>query len=199
MPELELDGFTDLPQGKIATVVTYLDMRAPPAPAARPERPDLALRHEPAPELAWYRELYLRIGADLLWFSRLQQSGTEVSRILQDKSVDVYALTAGSNDIGLIELDRRSAGEVEIAFFGLVPEAVGTGAGRWLMDRALDLAWAAAPTRVWLHTCTLDHAQALPFYIRSGFRPYKRAIEVADDPRLTGVLPKEAAAGVPVI
>ena len=53
--------------------------------------------------------------------------------------------------------------------------------------------------RSWLHTCTLDHPQALTFYQRSGFTPYRREVEVADDPRLIGKAPRHAAAHVPII
>jgi len=48
-----------------------------------------------------------------------------------------------------------------------------------------------------LHTCSLDHPRAVAFYLGAGLRPYKRAIEVADDPRRD--LPPDAAPQVPVI
>ncbi|MCY4565611.1 MAG: GNAT family N-acetyltransferase, partial [Gammaproteobacteria bacterium] len=53
--------------------------------------------------------------------------------------------------------------------------------------------------RLWVHTCTFDHPGALDFYIRTGFVPYRRQIEVADDPRITGVLPRSAAPQVPLL
>jgi hypothetical protein len=49
-----------------------------------------------------------------------------------------------------------------------------------------------------LHTCTLDHPRAVPFYLRSGFRPFKREIEIFDDPRALGKLPRDAAPDVPL-
>jgi hypothetical protein len=52
---------------------------------------------------------------------------------------------------------------------------------------------------VWLHTCTFDHPAAVPFYLKSGFKPFKFAIEVTDDPRLFGRLPETAAAHVALI
>jgi hypothetical protein len=54
-------------------------------------------------------------------------------------------------------------------------------------------------SRVHVHTCTLDHPAALAAYIRAGFRPYKRAIERFTDPRLTGILPADAAPQVPLL
>ena len=89
---------------------------------------------------------------------------------------------------------------MELAYFGLVAEEIGNGAGRWLMNEALSRVWSRPQTRrLFVHTCTADSPQALGFYRASGFTPYKRAIEIADDPRLAGVLPREAAGHVPVI
>jgi hypothetical protein len=50
-----------------------------------------------------------------------------------------------------------------------------------------------------VHTCSLDHPQAIAFYEKCGFRPYKRAVEIERDPRLTGLMPRAAARHVPVI
>jgi hypothetical protein len=88
---------------------------------------------------------------------------------------------------------------VEISFFGLYAQAIGNRLGRPFMDALLDRAWSSNPSRVWVHTCTLDSPVALPFYLKCGFTAYKRAIEVADDPRLRGVLPQSAAPQVPII
>jgi hypothetical protein len=67
------------------------------------------------------------------------------------------------------------------------------------MNRALERAWSRPIKRLWVHTCTFDHAKAVPFYVRSGFRPFKRQIEICDDPRSTGVLSRDAARGVPIL
>ncbi len=64
-------------------------------------------------------------------------------------------------------------GSVEIAYFGLFPNAIGQGLGKHLLSCAVRDAWALGPSRVWLHTCTLDHPAALPNYKKRGFLPYK--------------------------
>ena len=199
MPELLRDGYTDLPPGKIASIVTYLEMRAPPPTDNPAPLNDIELRFVPDPELHWYRALHRRIGADLLWFGRLGMETGELSAILRDPRVEIHVPMRAGAEIGIVELDARTPGEVELAYFGLIPECVGTGIGRWLMDRAIELAWRHAPKRFFLHTCTLDHPAALDFYLRSGFTPCRRAIEIADDPRLVGILPRDAAPHVPII
>jgi GNAT superfamily N-acetyltransferase len=194
------DGYTDLPKGTLATLVTYLEMTAPVSPRAARPVTGLRLDRVHDPDLAWYRRLYARIGEDWLWFSRRLLSDPALREILTDPAVEVHALRQGGDDLGLLELDGRTPGEVEIAFFGLVPEAIGSGAGRHLMNEALRLAWARPGVRrVWLHTCAFDHPDALPFYRRSGFRAYKRALEIGPDPRLTGVLPRTAAPQIPLV
>src|SRR5262249_47050288 len=97
-----------------------------------------------------------------------------------------------------LELDFRCDGECELAFLGVAPKQVGTGAGRWLINRAIELAWSRPIRRFWVHTCTLDHPQASAFYIRSGFSPFRQQIEINDDPRLDGTLPRHAAPQVPI-
>ena len=84
-------------------------------------------------------------------------------------------------------------------FFGLTERLVGSGAGRWLMNRAQEIAWSRPLARLWLHTCTFDHPSALAFYQRSGFRPFRRQVEVVNDPRLDGTVPRDVARHVPVI
>lgn len=192
-------GYHDVPAGALATVVTYLEMTAPAPTRAEHAAAPWTLRPVARPDLSWYRDLYRRVGADWLWSSRLALSDALLSAILSAHGVAVYALVLDGREEGLLELDFREPGECELAFFGVSPALVGRGAGRWLMNQAIALAWSRPIRRFWVHTCTLDAPAALPFYVRSGFVPYARRVEVYDDPRLSGVLPSTAAPQVPVI
>jgi GNAT superfamily N-acetyltransferase len=179
--------------------VIHLEQRARPALHPEPPRADVALERLTEADLDRYLALFAAVGEPWLWFGRRIIARTALAAILADADVEAYALTRDGVDIGLLELDARTAGEIELAYFGLIPEALGAGLGRWTMNRALDKAWAREPTRVHVHTCNFDHPQALDFYIRSGFVPYARSIEIADDPRLAGHLPRTAAPQVPLI
>lgn len=190
--------FTDVPDGKIAAIVTYLEMRSPPETEGAPPLPG-ELRRVDLPDPDWYLDVYKRIGADLLWFSRLATPREDLTATLNDPDYAVFALKHGKQDQGLVELDFRHPGECELAFFGVVPDLVGTGMGRALMQHAIRIAWSHPIDRFWVHTCTLDHPRALPFYLRSGFTAYWRQVEIADDPRLTGALPRDAAPQVPIV
>lgn len=196
-PTLELNGYTAVPAGKIAAIVTMLEMTAP-APAL-PEKPGhgLALTRAETPDPARYRALFRRVGEPWLWFSRLTLDDATLSEVLGDPGTQLHILTREGEEVGLVELDFRQPDEVEVAFFGVVPDLVGSGAGSFMMNRALALAWAGRPRRVHVHTCTLDSQGAVAFYMRAGFRPYARFVELADDPRLTGLLAAEAAPHAP--
>lgn len=196
--ELNLNGYTDLPPGKIAAIVTYLHMSRP---AVLPE-PKTAAEWSLEPlagSAARYRALYRAVGEPWLWFSRLAMPDEELISILDDPEVEAYALSDSGVDIGLLELDFRQKGEAELAFLGLVPGVIGQGAGHFLMSEAVRRTFQRPVSRFFVHTCSLDHPAALSFYRRAGFVPYKRAIEIADDPRLLGQLSREAGPHVPVI
>jgi len=194
------DEFTLLPTGQIAAVVTHLEMRTrQPLRREHVKQGEYALRRLPAPDLTWYRDLYRRVGEDWLWFSRLAMDDDALKTIIHDPAVEVHALRHRGRDEGILEVDFRRFPEVEIAFLGVVPSLLGKGAGRYLMNRALENVWGRTPSRITVHTCTLDHPRALEFYLKTGFTPYSRSIEVADDPRLHGVLVRTTAPHTPII
>ena len=192
------DGYSDVPSGKIAAIVTHLEMTARPTPRSDPAGA-WTLRRVEMPPLDWFRDLYRRVGEEWLWFSRMRMPDAELAAIIQSPLVEVYALEHEGRDEGLLELDFRDAGQCEIAFFGVSAKLIGSGAGRWLMNRTLELSWSRPIARVWVHTCTFDHPAALAFYRRSGFRPFRRQVEIADDPRLDGTAPRDVARHVPII
>jgi len=193
------DGYSDVPAGRIAAVVTSFEMFSPPQRRPESANPSWTLRAVAQPSVDWYRDLFHRIGDDWLWFSRHQLSDERLRAIIHDPRIVIHALEAGGRDEGLLELDFRADGECELAFLGLTKPMLGRGAGRWLMNRALDLAWSRPIRRLWLHTCTLDHPDAVSFYMRSGFVAFRRQIEIAADPRVAGYVPRTAAPQIPLV
>jgi GNAT superfamily N-acetyltransferase len=192
------DGLHAVPRGHLASVVTHLEMRAE-APA-RPEPDlDLALARVTRPDPDWYLALFRRVGAPWLWFGRLEMDRAALVAVLHDAEVEVHVLKDGGAEVGLLELDFRTPGACELAYFGLVPAYPGRGAGRWMMNRAIRLAWARDIARFHVHTCTLDHPGALDFYRRSGFTAVRREIEISADPRLRGFYDTDVAPQVPLL
>jgi GNAT superfamily N-acetyltransferase len=192
-------GFHDIPRGRVAAIVTHLEMRRPVKGRAVPDPAGMTLDRLMAPDPDRYLALYRKVGSgDWLWFSRLVMAPHVLAEILADPAVQVFALRRGNEDLGLLELDFRDGATCELAFFGLAPGLVGQGVGRWLMNRAVQLAFARPIERLHLHTCTLDHPGALDFYRRSGFVPTHQQVEIAPDPRLMGALPRHAGPRVPI-
>jgi len=192
------DGFHDVPGGKIAAVVTSLEMLAPPP--LRPEADGIGwtLTHLSDPAAEDYLRLYRAVGQDWLWFTRLVSPRDQLLAAIRDPRVEVHRFEAGG-EVGILELDFRQDGECELAYFGVSSGLVGGGAARWMMNRAVRRAWSRPIRRFWVHTCTLDHPGAPAFYMRSGFQPFRRQVEIADDPRLAGLAPLGSAPHVPVI
>ena len=201
MTPLNMNGYTYLPDSKIALVVTFLEMTGAPAGLAAPKAPaGVSLERFQAADLDGFLKLFRKVGEEWLWFSRLIMPREKLAAILCEPSREVWIVRKDGVDAGLLELDFADPQDVELSFFGLTREVTGQGLGRWLMQEALWRAWSRPQTkRFFVHTCTGDSPVALGFYQASGFRPYKRAVEVIDDPRLAGHLPETAAPHVPVL
>ena len=192
------DGYHAVPAGKLADVQTFLEMRAKPALRPSPQGP-WRLERLRQPELRRYRDAVHRVGDDYLWCVRLAMTDDELQRFLLDPRVEAYLLVTEDDDQGVLELDFRVERECELSLFGVSSGLIRTGAGRWLMNQAIETAWSHPIERFWLHTCTLDHPSALAFYRRSGFAVFKREVEVYDDPRVLGITRKDAAPHVPIL
>lgn len=160
--------------------VTYLQMFAPFRRVVPPPRDDLAVIHSKKPTVGYYRFLYDAVGRDWQWDSRKKLSDEELVRIIHDPLDEVHVLFAGGVPAGFAELDRRTPGEVELVQFGLVPEFIGQGLGKYFLQWTVDRAWGYQPRRLWLHTCTLDHPAALPNYLKGGFAVYREEIKDRD-------------------
>lgn len=190
--------YDPLRPGELAAVVTFLEMHE--APVAASPASELCLERIQKPDAGRYRALFRRIGAPWLWFSRLVMEDAKLAEIIEHPGVVILAVRdQAKNEVGIVELDFREAGQCELAFIGLVPELAGRGHGRWLLAEALRRAWREGIVRVHVHTCSLDHPAALSAYRRAGFVPFKRAIERFPDPRLLGILPRDCAAQIPLI
>ncbi len=169
----------------VPVIVTYLEMTSPERRSATPGWPEPAeVRRAERPTLSFYRYLYDTVGAAWDWYERRRLGDDALATIVHDDAVEVNVLYVCGVPAGFVEFDRRIEEEIEIAYFGLIPEYVGRGFGPALLGWALERAWSFGPRRVWLHTCSLDHPQALAVYRRAGFEVYdRRVVSVQLEPR----------------
>jgi len=179
-----------VPEGKLEMVITYLEMRKRPARPPAPHRAErLALMRAERPLPSFYRYLYNTVGGRWLWYERRLMDDRSLCAVIHDPAVEVYVLYVAGNPAGFFELDCRDPADIEIAYFGLLPEFIGRGLGRYLLDWAIDHAWSKEPERLWVHTCNLDHPHAIAVYQRAGFEPYRQERKIVDDPRRPGSMP----------
>lgn len=165
----------------VELMVTYLEMSALPSSVPRPS-PVAGLtvgreRMDRAPYLALYR----RVGEPVQWDQRLHLDPEALDRLLEDHSTHIHVLRLGGEAVGLCEFVHVGKPYVELVHFGLVPETQGKGFGAFLLDHALRRCWEYRPTRIWLHTDTNDHPNAISVYLKAGFRPYLRRMESFPD------------------
>lgn len=155
---------------------TYLELLEPdqfkPAFGAFPDI-DVTSVSTPSPQL--YRDCYRTVGEAYQWRDRWDWTDGEIRAHLSTPGITLFVARRGDALVGYYELREVAEDRsVEVAYFGLAPAEVGRGFGKHLLSCAVRDAWGLGPSRVWLHTCTLDHANALPNYVARGFVPYKR-------------------------
>jgi len=156
--------------------VTYLQMLRPGGHDAGPPPDGVKIVRAVRPTVAFYRFLYDSVGQDWNWVDRRLMSDQQLGRIIHDDAVELYVLYVDGATAGYCELDRRGDGEIELAYFGVMPEFLGRGLGRYLLDWIVDKAWSYRPRRLWLHTCQLDHPAALPLYRKAGFEQFDEKV-----------------------
>ena len=153
--------------------------------AKRSPRTDIALVRvlPPMPELS--RFFYATVGGAWYWTQRLPWTYQRWQDHLNRPELETWMLTVQGVPAGYFELEAQPGADVEIAYFGLLPRFVGSGLGGHLLTCAIERGWQMGAKRVWVHTCTLDHPQALANYQARGMRLYKQVTgdeEVAPQP-----------------
>ena len=179
----------------VLVTVTYLEMTCLQQRSRAPGWAEgVTIQRAERPTVSFYRYLYDTVGADWDWYERRRLSGDALAAIIHDDAVEVFVLYVRGVPGGYVELDRRVEGEIEIAYFGLIPEYIGRGLGPALLDWALERAWSYGPRRVWLHTCSLDHPQALAVYRQAGFEVVDRQV-VSVESELLGLARRDKRDG----
>ena len=176
---MTVDGNSATPTQAPETT-TYLEMLSPGN--LRPSRADpgaLTVRRLPASEFATGRRLYQEVGDGYLWIDRLVWSDRQWREYYQRPGIEIWVGESGGDLAGYFELDARDDGSTELAYFGLLPQAIGCGLGGLLLTAAIRQAWTNGAKRVWVHTSSRDHAGALPNYLARGFHVYHTETKLA--------------------
>jgi ribosomal protein S18 acetylase RimI-like enzyme len=130
----------------------------------------------PTPELN--RFLYVAVGSAWRWRDRLAWDRARWLQYVQHPELETWVAYVRGTPAGYFELERQG-GDVEIVYFGLLPAFAGLGLGGALLTAAIGRAFDNGASRVWVHTCTLDHPHALANYVARGMRPYRTEMHAA--------------------
>ncbi len=120
---------------------------------------------------------YKEIGKKHHWVDRLVWSEKQWVEYVSNKKVKTYVLKNEKNFAGYFELILHSEkNEVEIAYLGLLEEYQNKKLGSYLLSVAIKNSFFNNPKRVWVHTCSLDHKNALSNYIKRGMKIFKKEV-----------------------
>jgi GNAT superfamily N-acetyltransferase len=160
----------------MSIVTIYLEMHSPDQ--LRPKRCGDGRFEIREKECDWRfnRDLYLAVGQTWSWNDKRAWTDEQWKEYGRAPGLRTFGGYYDNSLAGYYELRRDEEGGVEIAYFGLLPKFVGRGLGGALLTSAIEEAWQTSPSisRVWVHTCTLDHPSALANYQARGMVIYKQ-------------------------
>jgi len=120
---------------------------------------------------------YKNIGKNHHWIDRLVWTEKQWINYVSDKNVKTYVLKNEKDLAGYFELIlHQEKNEVEIAYLGLLKEYQNKKLGSYLLTAAIKNSFLNNPKRVWVHTCSLDHKNALSNYVARGMKIFKKEI-----------------------
>ena len=118
---------------------------------------------------------YKNIGKKHHWVDRLSWTNEQWIKYTSDEKLKTYVLQKNNDLAGYFELiSHTEINEVEIAYLGLLEEYQNKKLGSYLLSSAIKNSFLNNPKRVWVHTCSLDHKNALNNYISRGMRIFKK-------------------------
>ena len=119
------------------------------------------------------KSLYALVGGKWQWTGKQAWSDDDWRAYAEGENLRTFIASLEGATAGYFELQSQPEGDVEIAYFGLAPAFIGRGLGGYLLSEAVKTAWDWGASRVWLHTCSLDHPSALKNYEARGMKVYR--------------------------
>ena len=148
---------------------------------------ELLVKHKPfnglnlekvnPPDFQLNKFFYKEIGRKHNWTDRLVWSDKKWINYLESSEVNTYILKYNKDFIGYFEqiIDKEKL-DCEIAYFGILEEYIGKKLGGYLLSEAIKISFNIGSKRIWVHTCSLDHKNALQNYLSRGMKVFKSEI-----------------------
>ncbi|WP_199911556.1 GNAT family N-acetyltransferase [Dongshaea marina] len=157
--------------------IYYLQMNNPQELSPVAVLPELEIRECVRPQFKFNRFLYQLVGEPWSWTDKLSWSDDQWRELVESADHRTWVAYYQGAIAGYYEL-HRNGGDVEILYFGLVSDCIGMGFGAALLSNAIESAWQwQGASRVWVHTCSLDHPAALKNYQARGLTLYREEVE----------------------
>jgi len=122
------------------------------------------------------RWLYDQVGDDWQWFDKRSWTDDDWRNYAEAGTLRTWVGYMDGTPAGYYELEKQENDSIQIAYFGLLKPFIARGLGGYLLTHAITSAWAWGARRVWVHTCTLDHPNALKNYLARGMKVYKQEL-----------------------
>ena len=135
---------------------------------------NLFLEKVSPPNIELNKFFYKNVGKKHRWIDRLVWDNFKWMSYLENESVHTYILKLNKDLVGYFELiEDKPNKSYEIAYFGILNEYIGKKFGGYLLSEAIKTCFKLSSNRVWVHTCTLDHENALNNYLKRGMEIFK--------------------------
>ena len=147
------------------------------------------------------RIVFLTMHPDMTYATRALDTGAsgyvlkhaapeELVAAITRPEVDIYVLYVGGEPAGFVELNRQAMPEINIDYFGLMPQFTGRGYGAYFLNWAVDQAWSLEAKRLTVASSSLDDPRGLRTYQKAGFVPFRQDRAAIVDPRALGLIPE---------
>lgn len=158
--------------------ITYLEKKLPavniPAPSAYE---DVFVRQVAYVPVGFYRYLYCAVGIQWSWRRRYSLTDNELKKILQADNVKIYLLYSQGIPAGFAECHIATEGDVELVYFGLLPDYIGKQYGRFFLYHVVEhISQISDNQRLWLQTKSTDHPNAIRVYQSLGFSVFRETV-----------------------
>ena len=160
-------------KGSYPTTITYLEMLEKPSFEKIEFPNNTEVKEISNIPIHFYRYLYNTVGEPWLWYERRKIDDEELSKRIHKDNLGIYLLYVNNIPAGYVEIDFSSE-DVNLVYFGLIPDFIGKGYGKFFLTWSMEKAWSKNTKRVWVHTCTLDAPNAIETYKKMGFIPFKK-------------------------
>ena len=136
---------------------------------------ELTLEKANPPDIELNKFFYKNIGRNHKWVDRLVWDNLKWMSYLKSENVYTYILKLNTDLVGYFELIKDNRlNSSEIAYFGILNEFIGKKYGGYFLSEAIKICFKLNSRRIWVHTCTLDHKNALQNYLNRGMKIFKK-------------------------